>query len=121
MKYWFIFLITALTFVAVAQPYAGSEKVKIKVSNSLKGANCTPPTTTTYMEINNVRAMVHTAGNLWQVPNQNFSMYEVPKNSGIMVKTDYSLFLLEKERDKISNELKGWDTEEYVNHNDECD
>jgi hypothetical protein len=32
---------------------------------------------------------------------------------------DYSLFLLEKERDKISNELKGWDVEEYVNHNDE--
>ena len=36
-----------------------------------------------------------------------------------MVKTDYGLFLLEKERDKISNELKGWDVEEYVNHNDE--
>ena len=36
-----------------------------------------------------------------------------------MVKTDYSLFLLEKERDKLSNELKGWDVEEYVNHNDE--
>ena len=36
-----------------------------------------------------------------------------------MQKTDYSLFLLEKERDKLSNELKGWDTEEYVNHNDE--
>jgi hypothetical protein len=36
-----------------------------------------------------------------------------------MQKTDYSLFLLEKERDKITNELKGWDTEEYVNHNDE--
>lgn len=36
-----------------------------------------------------------------------------------MQKTDYSLFLLEKERDKISNELKGWDVEEYVNHNDE--
>ena len=36
-----------------------------------------------------------------------------------MQKTDYSLFLLEKERDKISNELKGWNTEEYVNHNDE--
>ena len=36
-----------------------------------------------------------------------------------MVKTDYSLFLLEKERDKISNELKGWYVEEYVNHNDE--
>ena len=36
-----------------------------------------------------------------------------------MVKTDYGLFLLEKERDKLSNELKGWDVEEYVNHNDE--
>jgi hypothetical protein len=36
-----------------------------------------------------------------------------------MVKTDYSLFLLEKERNKLSNELKGWDVEEYVNHNDE--
>jgi hypothetical protein len=36
-----------------------------------------------------------------------------------MQKTDYSLFLLEKERDKLSNELKGWDVEEYVNHNDE--
>jgi hypothetical protein len=36
-----------------------------------------------------------------------------------MQKTDYGLFLLEKERDKISNELKGWDVEEYVNHNDE--
>ena len=35
------------------------------------------------------------------------------------MKTDYSLFLLEKERDKLSNELKGWDVEEYVNHNDE--
>jgi hypothetical protein len=36
-----------------------------------------------------------------------------------MQKTDYGLFLLEKERDKIFNELKGWDVEEYVNHNDE--
>ena len=35
-----------------------------------------------------------------------------------MVK-DYSLFLLEKERDKIQENLKGWDVEEYVHHNDE--
>ena len=49
-----------------------------------KGAGCSPPTTTTYMELNNVRAMIHTAGNLWQVPGQNYSQYEVPKNSGIM-------------------------------------
>ncbi|WP_186279940.1 T9SS C-terminal target domain-containing protein, partial [Fluviicola chungangensis] len=36
------------------------------------------------MEYNNVRAMIHTAGNLWQVPGQNFSQYEIPKNSKIM-------------------------------------
>jgi len=36
-----------------------------------------------------------------------------------MQKTDYGIFLLEKKRDEISNELKGWDVEEYVNHNDE--
>lgn len=35
-----------------------------------------------------------------------------------MVK-DYSLFLLEKERDKIQENLKGWNVEEYVLHNDE--
>lgn len=36
-----------------------------------------------------------------------------------MKKVDYSLFLLEKERDRITENLKGWDVEEYVSHNNE--
>ena len=93
MKHWYLLLLVTLSFKGLTQPYAGTEKVKTKPSNILKGANCTPPTTTTYMEINNVRAMIHTAGNLWQVPNQNFSMYEVPKNSGIMALFTAALWL----------------------------
>lgn len=36
-----------------------------------------------------------------------------------MKKVDYSLFFLEKERDRITKNLKGWDVEEYVKYNDE--
>jgi len=68
-----------------------------------KGAGCTPPSTTTYMELNNVRAMIHTAGNLWQVPGQNFSQYEVPKNSGIMALFTAALWLGGTD---INNQLK---------------
>jgi len=75
-----------------AQPYAGSYQV-VETLDASKGANCTPPTTTTFMELNNVRAMVHTAGNLWQVPGQNLSQYEVPKNSGIMALFTSALWL----------------------------
>ena len=64
----------------LCQPYAGKSNLSAPPT---KAAGCSPPTTTTYMELNNVRAMIHTAGNLWQVPNQNFSQYEVPKNSGL--------------------------------------
>ena len=68
-----------------------------------KGAGCTPPNTTTYMELNNVRAMIHTAGNLWQVPGQNFSQYEVPKNSGIMALFTAALWLGGTD---VNNQLK---------------
>ena len=72
-----------------AQEY-GSEEKKIIPE---KGAGCAPPTTSTYMEINNVRALMHTAGNLWQIPGQNNSQYEVPKNSGIMALFTAALWL----------------------------
>ena len=79
----FCFILMSAT--VIAQPYAGSEKVQQKPTVGIsKAASCTPPTTSTYMELNNVRALIHTAGNLWQVPNQNYSQYEIPKNSGIM-------------------------------------
>ena len=68
------------SFQLSAQEYGSEEKKNFPE----KGAGCAPPTTSTYMEINNVRALMHTAGNLWQIPGQNNSQYEVPKNSGIM-------------------------------------
>lgn len=85
IKIIFLFLTICLSSTVFAQPYAGKEKVHPKLEVGIeKAASCTPPTTTTYMELNNVRAMIHTAGNLWQIPNQNYSQYEIPKNSGIM-------------------------------------
>ncbi len=47
--------------------------------------------------------MVHTAGNLWQVPNQNYSQYEVPKNSGIMALFTAALWLGGTD---VNNQLK---------------
>jgi hypothetical protein len=99
---------TAAFFVLItgsilAQTYAGEGKVKLPKRDITKAANCTPPSTTTYLELNNVRAMVHTAGNLWQVPNQNYSQYEVPKNSGIMALFTSALWLGGTD---VNNQLK---------------
>ncbi len=81
-----VFLSTAI----LAQPYAGKSGVKVIPP---KAAGCIPPNTTRTMEMNNVRMLVHTAGNLWQRYPQNFSMYEVPKNSGIMCLFTAALWL----------------------------
>lgn len=74
----------------LAQPYAGEKGEKFILT---KAAGCSPPTTTTTMAINNVRMVVHTAGNLWQDYPQNKSIYEVPKNSGIMALFTAALWL----------------------------
>jgi len=50
-----------------------------------------------------VRAMVHTAGNLWQIPNQNYSQYEIPKNSGINALFTAALWLGGTD---VNNQLK---------------
>ncbi len=84
-----------------AQAFTGNTKPQIQQQH--KGANCPPPTHTTFMELNNVRAMVHTAGNLWQIPNQNYSMYEVPKNSGINALFTAALWLGGTD---VNNQLK---------------
>ena len=55
------------------------------------------------MELNNVKALMHTAGNLWQVPGQNLSQYEVPKNSGIMALFTSALWLGGTD---VNNQLK---------------
>lgn len=48
-----------------------------------RAAGCSPANSSTFLEFNNVRALIHTGGNLWQIANQNFQQYEVPKGSGI--------------------------------------
>jgi len=102
MKHTFFLFCVLFIARAFAQPYAGTEKVITK-QLPLKAAQCTPPTTTTYLELNNVRAMIHTAGNLWQVPNQNFTQYEIPKNSGIMALFTAALWLGGTD---VNNQLK---------------
>jgi hypothetical protein len=84
------FLVVFLSFNSFSQPYAG---VDGKKNISPKAAGCTPPNTTRTMEMNNVRMLVHTAGNLWHRYPQNYSMYEVPKNSGIMCLFTAALWL----------------------------
>jgi hypothetical protein len=91
MKFSVIFTLL-LPFTFFSQEYLGTKKANV-VFDISKGATCTPPNHTTIMQTNNVRMMVHTAGNLWQVPTQNNSLYEVPKNSGIMAMFTAALWL----------------------------
>src|SRR5690606_32701681 len=74
-----------------SQPYQGTEKVK-NIPQP-KAASCTTPSYLTFMEYNNVRIIVHSAGNLWHVPSQYYSVYEVPKNSGVMALFTAALWL----------------------------
>ncbi|MEY3075781.1 MAG: hypothetical protein RJB25_1427, partial [Bacteroidota bacterium] len=97
----FLFIGLAIPQFVFSQAYTGQQKPTIQAQQ--KGANCAPPTHTTFMELNNVRAMIHTAGNLWQRPNQNYSMYEVPKNSGIMALFTAALWLGGTD---VNNQLK---------------
>lgn len=89
MKILAVAIVLFSTTISIAQQYAG-EKLKISTP---KGANCAPPNKSTYLQYNNVRAMIHTAGNLWQIPGQNLSQYEIPKNSGIMAFFTSALWL----------------------------
>ena len=92
MKSFLLVLFISISFLGFSQLYAGKQ-YKASGLDVSKAANCTPPTTTTMLELNNVRAMIHTAGNLWQVPGQNLAQYEVPKNSGIMALFTSALWL----------------------------
>lgn len=49
-----------------------------------KSAGCSPASSSVYLELNNVSALIHSGGNLWQIRAQNRSQYEIPKGSGIM-------------------------------------
>jgi hypothetical protein len=93
MRFVLPILILFISCNLFAQPYAGKELAQTAGLDISKAANCTPPTASTTMELNNVRFLVHTAGNLWQIPGQNLAQYEVPKNSGIMALFTSALWL----------------------------
>lgn len=98
----FVILILLSPYFIDAQPYMGSEIVEIN-DFQVKAGSCPPANTSTFLDLNNVSALIHTAGNLWQVPGQNFSQYEVPKGSGIMALFASALWLGGKD---VNGQLK---------------
>ena len=86
----FILIITA-QFTSWAQPTTGFHPGSRPDEN--RAAGCTPANASTFLEFNNVKALIHSGGNLWQIDGQNFSQYEVPKGSGIMALFTSALWL----------------------------
>lgn len=106
MRYFLLTTQLLLAFIAFNQLYVdptGNSTTNQPAPNQSKAANCAPPTYKTMMEMNNVRALIHTAGNLWQVPGKNYSQYEIPKNSGIMCLFTAALWLGGTD---VNNQLK---------------
>ncbi|MCH2224350.1 MAG: T9SS C-terminal target domain-containing protein [Crocinitomicaceae bacterium] len=100
MKAKLLFICLIFASSALGQPYAGKTFEKQTIS---KAAGCVPPSTSTLLDLNNVSALIHTAGNLWQVPGQNLAHYEVPKNSGVMALFTSALWLGGTD---VNNQLK---------------
>lgn len=58
-----------------------------------RAAGCGPASASRFLEFNNVKALIHSGGNLWQISGQNFSQYEIPKGSGVMALFTSALWL----------------------------
>lgn len=78
--------------VLYSQPYLGEYSVETPDSDT-RAAGCAPANASTFLEFNNVKALIHSGGNLWQIAGENRSMYEVPKGSGIMALFTSALWL----------------------------
>lgn len=72
-----------------AQPYKGNHAPVLDE----RAAGCSPANGSTFLEYNNVKALIHTGGNMWQIAGQNLSQYEIPKGSGIMALFTSALWL----------------------------
>jgi hypothetical protein len=90
MRIYTLLFLSLISFGSLAQPYGG-ERANNDVES--RAAGCAPATGSTFLEFNNVKALIHTGGNLWQITGQNFSQYEVPKGSGIMALFTSALWL----------------------------
>ncbi|MBN2682745.1 MAG: hypothetical protein JXR58_09580, partial [Bacteroidales bacterium] len=51
------------------------------LQSQTKTVGCSPPTSSVYLEINNVRTLIHSGGDMWWDLSGN-PKYEVPKGSG---------------------------------------
>lgn len=58
-----------------------------------KAAGCAPANAKTYMEFNNVRALIETGGSMWQDRSASVAAYEIPKGSGTSVIYSGSLWM----------------------------
>lgn len=75
----------------LAQPYGNHYRPNENTGS--RAAGCAPANASTFLEFNNVKALIHTGGNLWQIAGQNRSQYEIPKGSGIMALFTSALWL----------------------------
>jgi len=82
MKALTLLIFTSIYNLTFAQPF--TLDVPINHITDERAASCTPPTGSSYLELNNVKALIHTGGNMWQIAGQNFCHYEIPKGSGKM-------------------------------------
>ncbi|MCH2225661.1 MAG: T9SS type A sorting domain-containing protein [Crocinitomicaceae bacterium] len=90
MKFLSVILIVC-SLQLYAQPYRGTSST-VQTTDD-RAAGCSPANASTFLEFNNVKAIIHSGGNLWQISGQNFSQYEVPKGSGIMALFTSALWL----------------------------
>lgn len=91
MKGLVFLLILFQSLVGFSQLYGNSFEPPANPAN--KAAGCSPANASTFLQFNNVKALIHSGGNLWQIAGQNFSQYEVPKGSGIMALFTSALWL----------------------------
>lgn len=91
MKHLSLFILVVIAQFSWAQPTTGTHS-HVRPADD-RAAGCSPANASTFLEFNNVKALIHSGGNLWQIDGQNFSQYEVPKGSGIMALFTSALWL----------------------------
>jgi len=65
MKVLTLLIFTSIYTLTFAQPF--TLDVPINHTSDERAASCTPPTGSSYLELNNVKALIHTGGNMWQI------------------------------------------------------
>ena len=75
------FCLLATSFLSFSQKIIKKEAGNNPKSINAKAAGCAPGSGSAYLEINNVRALIHTGGDMWW-DLQGRAKYEIPKGSG---------------------------------------